>query len=92
MSLGGVRSRRVAPRWIAAVLVSGGLALAGCGGGTSSATPFSNDPACRDLAALATNGLRVADLDVSDPEAFAQWRRLRKLAPQPAQQSHRVRA
>jgi len=25
-------------------------------------------------------------------EAFAQWRRLRKLAPQPAQQSHRVRA
>jgi hypothetical protein len=53
-----------------AAIVGGALTLAACSGGGSAAKPFSNEPACRYLAELATNGLRVAELDVADPETF----------------------
>ena len=76
MALGGfvsgrVAPRRVGPRLMVVAIAGGAFLLAACsGGGGSAATPFSNEPACRYLAALATNGLHVANIDVSDPETF----------------------
>jgi hypothetical protein len=65
MTPGGAVFGRVAPAILGAALL-----LGACGAGGGKAAPFSNEPACRYLAQLATDGLQAASINVSDPEAF----------------------
>jgi hypothetical protein len=57
-------------RGLAAVVVGLALTVGACGGGGGTAVPFSNEPACRILAALAVRGEAASRIDVSDPDAF----------------------